>query len=258
MSVAQKLYEAGHITYMRTDSLNLSSLAISTISEEIKSSMGEEYLKVRQYHTHTKGAQEAHEAIRPTYINKHEVSGTAQEKKLYSLIWKRTIASQMSDAVLEKTNISINISGRDEKFNASGEVVKFDEFLKVYIESSVEDEEPEEDNNRLPKMTKGENLTAKSISAILRFTQQPPRYNEASLVRKMEELGIGRPSTYAPTISTIITRGYVAKGEKEGTPRAYQVLELKDGVISSKELSENVGAEKIGRASCRERVCQDV
>lgn len=244
MSVAQKLYEAGHITYMRTDSLNLSQLAINTIKEEITSTMGEDFLKVRKYHTSSKGAQEAHEAIRPTYISKHEISGTANEKKLYNLIWKRTIASQMSDAILEKTNVGINISNRAEKFNASGEVIKFEGFLKVYLESSVEDEEPEEDNSRLPKLTMGESLTSSSITALLRFTQFPPRYNEASLVRKMEELGIGRPSTYAPTISTILTREYVVKGEREGTARDYTVIELKKGEIKQHTQTETVGAEK--------------
>ena len=244
MSVAQKLYEAGHITYMRTDSLNLSSLAINTISDEIKSTMGDEYLKIRKYHTHSKGAQEAHEAIRPTYINKHTIEGTAQEKKLYTLIWKRTIASQMSDAVLEKTNVAINISNRDEKFNASGEVVKFDGFLKVYLESSVEDEEAEEENGRLPKLKKGEALNLSAMKAILRFSQQPARYNEASLVKKMEELGIGRPSTYAPTISTILAREYVVKGEREGSPREYSVLKLKNNKITESTLTEKVGAEK--------------
>ncbi|MDD2961061.1 MAG: type I DNA topoisomerase [Muribaculaceae bacterium] len=244
MSVAQKLYEAGHITYMRTDSLNLSSMAIGMISSEIEATMGSEYLKIRKYHTSTKGAQEAHEAIRPTSISAHEVSGTAQEKKLYGLIWKRTIASQMSDALLEKTNVSIDISTRSEKFNASGEVVKFDGFLKVYLESSVEDEDVDEDTNRLPEMKLGENMKSNVISAMLRYTQQPARYNEASLVRKMEELGIGRPSTYAPTISTILNREYVVKGEKEGEEREYSVLNLKGGKISQKVLTEKVGAEK--------------
>lgn len=244
MSVAQKLYEAGHITYMRTDSVNLSSLAIGTISEEIKSTMGAEYLKVRHYHTHTKGAQEAHEAIRPTYINVHEVGATAQERKLYNLIWKRTIASQMSDAVIEKTGVQIGISGRDEHFNAQGEVVKFDGFLKVYLESSLDDEPEAEESGILPQLTVGETLTARQIDAAMRFTQQPPRYNEASLVKKLEELGIGRPSTYAPTISTIISREYVRKGEKEGTQCDLTLLSLKNGKIKEKSVKTRLGAEK--------------
>jgi DNA topoisomerase-1 len=230
MMVAQRLYESGHITYMRTDSLNLSSLAINTISAEIKEQIGEEYLKVRKYHTNSKGAQEAHEAIRPTYINKHDISGTAQEKKLYNLIWKRTIASQMADAVLEKTNVDIEISGRNEKFQATGEVVKFDGFLKVYMESSDDDKvENVTDVNMLPPMMVGMTLQAESITATERFTQHPPRYTEATLVKKLEELGIGRPSTYAPTISTIQNREYVVKGEKTGEKKEYHVLTLKNG-----------------------------
>ena len=244
MSVAQRLYEAGHITYMRTDSLNLSSLAIGTISTEIENTDGKEYLKIRKYHTTAKGAQEAHEAIRPTYISTHEITGTAQERKLYNLIWKRTIASQMSDAILEKTNISINISGRSEVFNASGEVVKFDGFLKVYMVSSLEDEDNSEESNRLPKLVAGDVLTNEKITATMRFTQHPPRYNEASLVKKMEELGIGRPSTYAPTISTIINREYVEKGEKAGEARDYNRLTLKSGKITEKTLTEKAGNEK--------------
>ena len=245
MSIAQRLYEAGHITYMRTDSLNLSSLAIGTISEEIKSTMGSEYLKVRKYHTHSKGAQEAHEAIRPTYINVHEAGSTVQEKKLYNLIWKRTIASQMSDAVIEKTGVQIGISTRNEHFNAQGEVVKFDGFLKVYMESVSEDDNNDETRaDMLPQLTQGEELSPKAIDATMRFTQQPPRYNEASLVRKMEELGIGRPSTYAPTISTIIGREYVQKGEKEGEPREYTILQLRSGKIKEKTATVKFGAEK--------------
>ncbi|MEG1765577.1 MAG: type I DNA topoisomerase [Muribaculaceae bacterium] len=244
MMVAQKLYESGNITYMRTDSVNLSSLAISTISQEVTSTLGAEYLKVRQYHTQSKGAQEAHEAIRPTYINKYEVGGTAQEKKLYSLIWKRTIASQMSSALLEKTNVDITISNRDEKFTATGEVLKFDGFLKVYMESADDDTENTETANMLPPMHPGETLKAQNISAIQRFTQYPARYTEASLVRKMEELGIGRPSTYAPTISTIQNREYVEKGEKAGVERQYTILELKNGKIATKNKKENTGSDK--------------
>lgn len=245
MMIAQRLYESGHITYMRTDSLNLSSLAINTISAEIKEQIGEEYLKVRKYHTNSKGAQEAHEAIRPTYINKHDISGTAQEKKLYNLIWKRTIASQMADAVLEKTSVDIEISRRNEKFQATGEVVKFDGFLKVYMESGDDDKvENATDVNMLPPMMVGMTLQAESITATERFTQHPPRYTEAALVKKLEELGIGRPSTYAPTISTIQNREYVVKGEKNGEKREYKVLTLKNGALKGSKKSETTGADK--------------
>ena len=245
MMVAQKLYESGHITYMRTDSVNLSSLAINTISAEIKQNIGEEYLKVRKYHANSKGAQEAHEAIRPTYINEHEISGTAQEKKLYSLIWKRTIASQMADAIMERTNVDIDIDCRKEKFTATGEVIKFDGFLKVYIESTDEDgSDNSSETNLLPAMKKGMTMTAESVTATQRFTQQPPRYTEASLVKKLEELGIGRPSTYAPTISTIQNREYVMKGEKKGEPRDYKIITLKNDKISKKTNTETTGMDK--------------
>ena len=245
MMVAQKLYESGHITYMRTDSVNLSSLAINTISAEIKQNIGEEYLKVRKYHTNSKGAQEAHEAIRPTYINEHEISGTTQEKKLYSLIWKRTIASQMADAIMERTNVDIDIDCRKEKFTATGEVIKFDGFLKVYIESTDEDgSDNSSETNLLPAMKKGMTMTAESVTATQRFTQQPPRYTEASLVKKLEELGIGRPSTYAPTISTIQNREYVMKGEKKGEPRDYKIITLKNDKISKKTNTETTGMDK--------------
>ncbi len=243
MSIAQKLYEAGHITYMRTDSLNLSGIAIHAISEEIKANMGEQYLRVRKYHTTSKGAQEAHEAIRPTYIDKHSISGTVAERRLYDLIWKRAVASQMSEAIVEKTNVSIAISGRKETFVASGEMVKFDGFLKVYIESS-DDDDATAPEGLLPRLDKGDILSAENISASMRYTQHPPRFNEATLVKKLEELGIGRPSTYAPIISTIIAREYVVKGEKEGTPRPYTTLTLADGNILTANLTENVGAEK--------------
>ena len=194
MMVAQHLYEAGHITYMRTDSLNLSALALKSISDEIKSSMGERYLKTRHYHTKSKGAQEAHEAIRPTYIDKHNIEGSQQEKRLYALIWKRTIASQMSDAELEKTTVDIEPSAREEHFTAQGEVVRFDGFLRVYSESS--DEAPAEmSEGMLPPLEKGDILGLKEMTAAERYTQHPPRYTEATLVKKMEELGIGRPST---------------------------------------------------------------
>ncbi len=244
MMVAQRLYEAGHITYMRTDSVNLSSLAINTISAEIKENIGEEYLRVRHYHTSSKGAQEAHEAIRPTYINKHAIEGTAQEKKLYNLIWKRTIASQMSDAVLEKTTIDIAPSTRLERFVATGEVIKFDGFLKVYIESRDDEQADDADGALLPPLSKGDSLNASDLLAVQRYTQQPARYTEASLVKKMEELGIGRPSTYAPTISTIQQREYVEKGEKTGVKREYVTLTLRNGKISSRTKTESVGAEK--------------
>ncbi len=243
MMVAQRLYEAGYITYMRTDSVNLSSLAIGTISEEIKNQIGEEYLKVRQYHTSSKGAQEAHEAIRPTYISNHTIEGTSQEKRLYTLIWKRTIASQMADAVMEKTTVEIEPSSLKERFVATGEVIKFDGFLKVYIEGR-DDEAADESTGLLPVMTTGDVLTAHDIIATERFTQQPPRYTEATLVKKMEELGIGRPATYATTISTIQQREYVERGEKEGVKRQYTALTLKGGKISSKVKTETTGAEK--------------
>ena len=210
MMIAQKLYESGKITYMRTDSVNLSDLAINTSRQEILDVAGERYLHTRHYHTKSKGAQEAHEAIRPTYMNQHHIDGTAQEKRLYELIWKRTIASQMADAELERTVISIAISGEQLKFVAEGEVLKFDGFLKVYMESSDDDTE-QEDESLLPPLTVGQCLDdLQNVVAMERFSQRPARYTEASLVRKLEELGIGRPSTYAPTISTITQkRGYV-------------------------------------------------
>ena len=247
MRVAQSLYESGHITYMRTDSVNLSSLAIGTISHEIKETLGEDYLKVRKYHTSSKGAQEAHEAIRPTFISNHEITGTAQEKKLYNLIWKRTIASQMADAQLEKTQVDIKIGGRNEMLIANGEVVKFDGFLKVYFETEDEDA----NNNiamgefhMLPPLKVGDNLLLKEMTATQRFTQQPNRYSEAMLVKRLEELGIGRPSTYAPTISTIQARDYVVKGESKGVKRSFEQITLKGSKISTKSKSELVGNEK--------------
>ncbi|MCM1452300.1 MAG: type I DNA topoisomerase [Clostridium sp.] len=243
MLVAQKLYEAGHITYMRTDSTNLSSLAIASISEEITGGIGERYLKVRHYHTKAKGAQEAHEAIRPTYISSHDIDGTPQEKRLYNLIWKRTIASQMADAVIEKTTVDIQPSTRPEHFTATGEVIKFDGFLKVYIEST-DDEAASEGEGLLPSLTVGETLENKAITAAQRYTLQPPRYTEASLVKKMEELGIGRPSTYAPTISTIQQREYVEKGEKPGVERELKIFELKGGKVKASTKTETYGAER--------------
>ena len=244
MMVAQRLYEAGHITYMRTDSVNLSSLAINTISKEIKDKLGEQYLKVRRYHTNSKGAQEAHEAIRPTYIDKQSIDGTNQEKRLYTLIWKRTIASQMADAELEKTTIDILPSTRSEHFTATGEVIKFDGFLNVYIEGRDDDADETASEGLLPMMKVGDSLENNSIVATQRFTQQPIRYTEASLVKKMEELGIGRPSTYAPTISTIQQREYVEKGDKQGEKRDFITLTLKNGKISTRTKSETVGADK--------------
>ncbi len=245
MMVAQRLYEAGHITYMRTDSLNLSSLAIASIAEEIKSTQGEMYLKVRHYHTHSKGAQEAHEAIRPTYISHHEIDGTAQEKRLYNLIWKRTIASQMADAEIEKTTVVIEPDNRHEHFTANGEVVRFDGFLRVYAESYDDAPEETDDNSaQLPPLVHGQSLAAEEITAAQRYTQHPPRYTEASLVKKMEELGIGRPSTYAPTISTIQQREYVAKGDVAGRKVTVDTLTLKHGKIKDTSASMVIGGDK--------------
>ena len=243
MQVAQRLYEAGKITYMRTDSVNLSELAINTSKAEIISMAGERYLHTRRFNTKTKGAQEAHEAIRPTYMNAHTVEGTSQEKRLYELIWKRTIASQMAEAELEKTSIFINISGSKYQFVASGEVIVFDGFLKVYLES-VDDENDENNESLLPAMKEGEKLISDEIVAQQRFSQKPPRYSEASLVRKLEELGIGRPSTYAPTISTIQNRTYVEKGDRPAEKRDFNILKLSAGKISDKIKLENTGAEK--------------
>ncbi|MDR1679844.1 MAG: type I DNA topoisomerase [Prevotellaceae bacterium] len=243
MRVAQSLYEAGKITYMRTDSMNLSELALNSAQEEIISMAGDRYPKRRHYHTKSKGAQEAHEAIRPSYMNAHETSGTAQEKRLYDLIWKRTIASQMADAELERTTATINISTTKEKFVATGEVLKFDGFLRVYLESTDEDGE-QENSGMLPPLSAGEVLQIDEITAQERFTQKPARYTEASLVRKLEELGIGRPSTYAPTISTVQNRGYVEKGDREGEIRPYNLLVLKKGIIKDEIKEETVNAEK--------------
>jgi DNA topoisomerase-1 len=244
MMVAQHLYESGRITYMRTDSVNLSKLCLGASKQEIVNLYGEEYSKTRQYHTSSKGAQEAHEAIRPTYMNQTEIEGTAQEKRLYELIWKRTIASQMADAEIEKTTVNINISTTDDVFVAQGEVVKFDGFIKVYRES-VDDEEPQDEYAHiLPPLKKGQELTRREIQATERFTQGPQRYTEASLVHKLEELGIGRPSTYAPTISTIQQREYVQKGDKKGEERTYTVDILKGKQITQKKRKELVGSDK--------------
>ncbi len=245
MSVAQKLYEAGKITYMRTDSVNLAEAALQMASDQINSEMGEQYLKIRRYQTKSKGAQEAHEAIRPTYLDKPTVSGSQQEKKLYELIWKRTIASQMSDAQLEKTTIHISANGLEENFVATGEVIKFDGFLKVYIQSSENENEGDETNEGLlPPINVGDELSVDIIEARERWSQKPARYSEASLVKKLEDLGIGRPSTYAPTISTVQNRGYVVKEEREGKERSYRYLALKDKEIVSEEKSEITGAER--------------
>ena len=246
MMVAQRLYESGFITYMRTDSVNLSTLAIGTSKEAIIGMMGERYVHTRQFATKSKGAQEAHEAIRPTYMDHQSIEGTAQEKRLYDLIWKRTIASQMADAELEKTTATISITGMSETFVATGEVVTFDGFLRVYKESLDDDSEPADDESRLlPPLKKGQPLENRRITAQERFTQHPPRYTEASLVRKLEELGIGRPSTYAPTISTIQQREYVEKGDKEGVERPYKTLTLDDkGNITAQTRTEMTGSEK--------------
>jgi DNA topoisomerase-1 len=245
MMVAQHLYEHGQITYMRTDSVNLSSLCINASKEEITRLYGADYSKVRQYHTNSKGAQEAHEAIRPTYMDRSDIEGTAQERRLYELIWKRTIASQMADAELEKTTVEINVSTiPTSTFTANGEVVKFDGFLKVYRESSDDDEQQEEESHLLPPLKKGQELTRREIQATERFTMGPQRYTEASLVHKLEELGIGRPSTYAPTISTIQQREYVHKGDKKGEERIYTIDTLKGKVVKQSHRKEMVGSEK--------------
>ncbi|TAJ13552.1 type I DNA topoisomerase [Marinilabiliaceae bacterium JC017] len=247
MSVAQKLYEAGKITYMRTDSVNLAESAVKMAASMIADKMGAQYVNSRQYKTKAKGAQEAHEAIRPTYMDKETVSGSSAETRLYELIWKRTIASQMSNAQLEKTVINISAGNTGEKFVATGEVIKFDGFLKVYIESSDNEKEGADDEKRdvlIPPMTVGDVLGMEQIEARQRWTLKPPRYTEASLVRKLEELGIGRPSTYAPTISTIQNRGYVDKEERPGVERQYKHLMLKAGVLEVTDKTEITGAEK--------------
>ena len=244
MMIAQRLYESGLITYMRTDSVNLSDLALGTAKEAIFETYGEKYYKFRQYHTKSKGAQEAHEAIRPTYISNVEAGSSSQEKKLYELIRKRTIACQMADAELERTTISVGISGQTERFVAVGEVISFEGFLQVYMESTDDDTEKEQENGLLPPVKLHETLSLKDIVATERFTQRPPRYTEASLVRRLEELGIGRPSTYAPTIQTIQNREYVVKGDKEGVERAYTVVSLSKGKIEEAEKTETVGADR--------------
>ena len=242
MQLAQRLYESGLITYMRTDSVNLSPEALSAAKQEIVKSYGEAYSKTRQYTSHSKGAQEAHEAIRPTDMAAHTVRAEADQVRLYELIWKRTIASQMSDASLERTQVKVNASTHTEPFIGSGEVIVFDGFLKVYLEGK--DDEEEEDEGMLPAMKVGESLTSKHITATQRFTRPPFRYTEASLVKKLEELGIGRPSTYAATISTIQNRGYVERSSLEGESRPYLQLSLIKNEIKEKKLTENVGADK--------------
>lgn len=245
MRVAQSLYESGLITYMRTDSMNLSDLCLNSCGPVISSLMGDEYHQRRTYHTHSKGAQEAHEAIRPTDMNRQTIEGDTREQRLYELIWKRTIACQMADAKLERTTVNIAVSETDEMFQATGEVVRFDGFLRVYRESQGDDENANADESKLlPPMNEGETLQRREIVAQQRFSQQPARYTEASLVHKMEELGIGRPSTYAPTISTIQNREYVVKGDAEGTPRSYDQLTLQSDTISETTQSENVGSNR--------------
>ena len=250
MMIAQRLYEAGRITYMRTDSVNLSALAIDTSKAEIERLYGTEYSKVRMYQTHSKGAQEAHEAIRPTYMENVSIEGTSQEKRLYDLIWKRTIASQMADAQIEKTTVNIALSSEDGssqtdlQFVANGEVVAFEGFLKVYFESTDDEEGNEELSHALPVIHEGEVLERREIVSTERYSQGPNRYTEASLVRKLEELGIGRPSTYAPTISTIQQREYVQKGDRKGEERKYAVDSLLGLKITSKSKKEMAGADK--------------
>ncbi|MBQ6226229.1 MAG: type I DNA topoisomerase [Bacteroidaceae bacterium] len=247
MMVAQHLYESGRITYMRTDSVNLSKLCLGASKTVITEQMGKEYVKTRQYHTSSKGAQEAHEAIRPTYMDQQQIEGNQQERRLYDLIWKRTIASQMADAELERTHVIINIDGKEETFLADGEVVKFDGFLRVYSDQNNEiilENEDNENLSTLPIMNVGETLTRDQIVATQRFSQRPVRYNEASLVRKLEELGIGRPSTYATTITTIQQREYVEKGDKPGEERSYQTLTLKGDKLTQASHTTIVGQER--------------
>ena len=250
MMIAQHLYESGLITYMRTDSVNLSKLCLGASKEEITRLYGKEYSKTREYHTNSKGAQEAHEAIRPTYMDRLEIEGSGQEKRLYELIWKRTVASQMADAEIEKTTVTIAIKNQEtgvrsqEEFIAQGEVVKFDGFIKVYRESIDDEDQQDEFGHILPPMNEGQELTRREINAVERFVTGPQRYTEASLVHKLEELGIGRPSTYAPTISTIQQREYVQKGDKKGEDRPYTIYQLKGKQINQKTRKEVVGSEK--------------
>ena len=244
MMIAQRLYESGRITYMRTDSVNLSTLCLNASKDEIIKVYGQKFSKQRNYHTHSKGAQEAHEAIRPTYMSETSIEGTSQEKRLYELIWKRTIASQMADAQIEKTTINIHIDNTSEKFVANGEVVVFDGFIKVYRESTDDEENGEDSSHILPAMKEGDELQRREIIATEKFSAAPSRYTEASLVKKLEDLGIGRPSTYAPTISTIQQREYVVKGDKKGEERSYTVDSLKGIKITQKIKKEMAGSEK--------------
>ena len=244
MMIAQRLYESGRITYMRTDSVNLSTFCKDASAAEIKKVYGDKYSQTRNYHTSSKGAQEAHEAIRPTDMTALTIDGTNQEKRLYELVWKRTVASQMADAQIEKTTINIDIDNTTEKFVANGEVVVFDGFLKVYRESTDEEENGEESSHILPAMRHGDKLQRREITATERFSMAPARYTEASLVKKLEDLGIGRPSTYAPTISTIQQREYVQKGDKSGTERSYTVSTLKGIKVTQKFKKEMAGSEK--------------
>lgn len=244
MMIAQKLYESGRITYMRTDSVNLSTLCTNASKDEIIKVYGNEYSHPRAYHTHSKGAQEAHEAIRPTYMSETSIDGTSQEKRLYELIWKRTIASQIADAQIEKTTVTISIDDTDEKFVANGEVITFDGFIKVYRESTDDEDNSEDSTHILPAMQEGDELQRREITATERFSAAPLRYTEASLVKKLEDLGIGRPSTYAPTISTIQQREYVQKGDKKGEERSYTVDSLKGIKVTQKIKKEIAGNEK--------------
>ncbi|MEO0403797.1 MAG: DNA topoisomerase, partial [Bacteroidota bacterium] len=244
MVVAQRLYESGKITYMRTDSVNLSDFALNAAEEEINRSYGSEYAKRRSYSSKSKGAQEAHEAIRPTDMSVHGVEGERGEQRLYDLIWKRTLASQMADAQLEKTTATIDISTRSEHLVAKGEVIKFEGFLKVYLEGTDDEEEDSTTKSMLPPLSVGQSLNLNQLAATQRFNHHPPRYTEASLVKKLEELGIGRPSTYAPTISTIQKRGYVVKEDRDGKARDYQVYAIQNGQFSSEVKTENTGAER--------------
>lgn len=244
MRIAQKLYENGLITYMRTDSTNLSTLALTTIKQAITENYGAQYSKTRQYKTKSKGAQEAHEAIRPTYASNMTIEGTAQEKRLYSLIWKRAVASQMADAELEKTVITIGGDKISEKFASEGEQILFDGFLKLYLEGKDDEQDDESENQLIPNIPDRESMDVLEISATQRFTQKPPRYSEASLVKKMEELEIGRPSTYAPTITTIMARGYIVKEERDGVERNYEKMTLSGGKVEKTTLTEKTGAEK--------------
>jgi len=244
MIVAQHLYESGFITYMRTDSVNLSTLCLGASKDEVIAQWGKKYSKTRNYHTSSKGAQEAHEAIRPTYMSQHQITGNGQERKLYELIWKRTLASQMADAETEKTTIKIAVDGTEYDFTANGEVVTFDGFLRLYHESFEEGEQQDEETRVLPNLTTGMQLQPVEVLATERFSQAPLRYTEASLVRKLEELGIGRPSTYAPIISTIQQREYVTKGNKPGEKRQFRLLKLAKGKIKESMKSETIGQEK--------------